>query len=489
MGRDRPPDIYSVPGAIEAIDLYAEGTACHAVPIAFIPILLSALDELTAEHIWQGTDQARALVLAQVRDFIALFGTEYTECSPQVLPGKDCTPEIRIVSPACEAWGEIGASEMSLCGYNPKAFKIEENTLFVRDFCGEWVAIGNVVMNSDDPVIELPPEIDNEQTPFFPCGMATALGDIVELVASEIWDRAVTDVPLLLVRNVQNAVGLDLNNYRVGKAAMQALIMRGSVVVGAGIIDLEKSDVVPSTLSEQIACEMLPFMSTSDALDGDRILDEVEAVITRMYPYLGGGNNVFIRNYYAEVLRAIGGGNMVSAAEGGKLIDAGNCLCPGDEGNPTEPGEGGWYLSEPYETSFTSDGNVSGWAMLRTVITQPIYGVVFNYTPSGDVARIHRANDCNNPSGSFDNCLVTSNTENLSVTGGIWYAQAGPDAIADLETSTGLDLTNVNYSGDWSDVVATPAATAGQLVKWVLIANGGSAPASVQCTVRFVLHT
>jgi len=57
----------------------------------------------------------------------------------------------------------FGVDEMTLCGYNPKAFKIEDGTLFVRDFCGDWVSIGGVGYGSsafepDAPPIDPIPE-------------------------------------------------------------------------------------------------------------------------------------------------------------------------------------------------------------------------------------------------------------------------------------------------------------------------------------------
>lgn len=70
---------------------------------------------------------------------------------------------------------------MSLCGYNPKAFKIESGTLYVRDFCGEWVAIGATNAQPDYPSPDdiFPDPVPDGLVDSTPCAMALKLATFV----------------------------------------------------------------------------------------------------------------------------------------------------------------------------------------------------------------------------------------------------------------------------------------------------------------------
>lgn len=168
---------------------------------------------------------------------------------------------------------------MSLCGYNPNAFKIENGTLYVRDFCGEWVSIGPISGPSPEPGYTPPPDIDTEVTGIYPCGMAVAVADKLVELASYIWDEADSDWPILIVRNAQNAVGLDLNNLQTQNAANQALLMKGVITASYGAINLDKTTVIPTTFADYLACQLLPLMGSDGTVDADDLYDAVKTIL------------------------------------------------------------------------------------------------------------------------------------------------------------------------------------------------------------------
>jgi len=86
----------------------------------------------------------------------------------------------------------FGVDEMTLCGYNPKAFKIENGTLFVRDFCGDWVSIGSVGYGSsafepDAPPIDPMPEGLGSATA---CTKATQVATILYNIVQAAFNSA-----------------------------------------------------------------------------------------------------------------------------------------------------------------------------------------------------------------------------------------------------------------------------------------------------------
>jgi len=242
--------------------------------------------------------------------------------------------------PACAGYFDFEELLMSLCGYNPKAFRWnEDGELEIRDFCGEWVSIGPPPGQGggDDTIYDPPPDVDPDEQDIYPCGMATAAADMMEDLGGFIWDTADNTLPVFMPVLAQNYIGLDLNNAWTIDAANQALIMKGAVIFSGGALDLERSDVIDSTWSEDLACALFPFMSETGEVDKDDLFNAAKTWILSKYRFSDSGNNIFIQNYWNYVLSAVGKGNLADVARSGMFTNVGDCSCPGGgTGSPSK---------------------------------------------------------------------------------------------------------------------------------------------------------
>lgn len=163
---------------------------------------------------------------------------------------------------------ETGINEdtaMSLCGYNPNAFKIEDGVLWVRDFCGEWVAIGALASPNEDP----PPNIwdDVDPTPdFYACGKVEYIIDQFILLSNAAWDNWTN--PFTIEGAMRNAVTSAVNLERAHCYEWMALLATVSLVA-------QKSDFNDATAVQNAKCVALGTVAaTGVGTDG-----EVDAVV------------------------------------------------------------------------------------------------------------------------------------------------------------------------------------------------------------------
>jgi hypothetical protein len=105
----------------------------------------------------------------------------YTSCDGSDIPVVDTRTQF-IYGSAFEEEENL----MSLCGYNPKAFKVEDGVLYVRDFCGDWVAIGAVTggpaIPPDIVIPDLPEETWEDATS---CSIASKLAVFVANIVTQ----------------------------------------------------------------------------------------------------------------------------------------------------------------------------------------------------------------------------------------------------------------------------------------------------------------
>jgi len=109
------------------------------------------------------------------------------------LPLTDCTGEtVLIRTETIERFTPIGVESESdsmgwLCGVNPNAFKIENGALWVKDFCGEWVQIGELLGPGSVPVTTIPN--DDPTIPYSACGKAYSFISNVALLLQAMIDN------------------------------------------------------------------------------------------------------------------------------------------------------------------------------------------------------------------------------------------------------------------------------------------------------------
>lgn len=258
--------------------------------------------------------------------------------------------------------------------------KIENGQLYARNDCCEWVAIGALSGPIDETVYAPPDDIDESQG-IYPCGMAVAVADVLVDLAGYIWDNADNTFPPLMVHSAQSHVHLDLNNMETINATNQALIMKGAVVITATVVDLDRDDVIPPNIDEELACFLLPYMNSDGTVDADNLYAALKSWAITRFPIFGSGNNVFISNYWLYIRGALGKGNLADVAASGQFTDSGDCDCPADLSELLGPTDAGWYLQPLPDIEFTAPGHFDDpdgvVKSINPTLDHDFYGLVF----------------------------------------------------------------------------------------------------------------
>ena len=165
-----------------------EGFRCVKVWIpdsdGYESALHSLLTYLNNWFAWQRDEEKRGKEAAQhwrtayrltIEDFLS--GNNCDNCEDGE-DGEECEE-----CASCQQYAisdQLAEAAMSLCGYNPKAFKIEEGFFWVKDFCGEWVSIGEITLKANDSPQQNPLSgTDEEPDEWSTCGKAAVLIDVL----------------------------------------------------------------------------------------------------------------------------------------------------------------------------------------------------------------------------------------------------------------------------------------------------------------------
>lgn len=395
----------------------------------------------------------------------------YTNCGEC----EDCTPE----QPDTDGIQCFLASALddtsedcmgSLCGYNPKAFKIEGGKLWVRDFCGEWVAIGGVGTTSiatddtDDPY--LPPEIDGGG--YSACGKATAVMEMVHGVITSILDE------------VGNFIWewwghVKADNPGVGMDAKWIIIACEGAVNQAAADDAAGEAYDPDALDEStwqsVKCALArDFTDTlPEPLSGNEIRSKLQSYFASEW-----GVDILTNAIFVDALRGINAESFEDAVILGASYDTSDCDCPSDILGETTPGVDGWYLSAAFDDiDYAVPDDAWAYFNIHEVLKHDIYGVVWevDYVSGGHKATLKPSNNIGDLTVSYDVMLNGSNSANLAL--GTMYAAMGPLAYADVFPSGG-PTRNVDGVG-WSDVIASPVALKNQIALYIVAGQALSA--------------
>lgn len=410
------------------------------------------------------------------------------------LPFRDCSGEsITLVKEFLYQVIQAQESEddtMACCA-NPKAFRKNNGWFEVLDCCGDWVQVFQLTTQTDEGVYVPPPDVDPSQD-IYPCGMATALADTIEALAGFIWDNADNTFPAFMPSKAQSFIGLDLNNLQVINAANQALIMKGSVLISYGIVDLERSDVIESDWSEEVACMFLPFMGADGTADPDELYNAFTSWFRQKYPISASGNNIFIQNYYTHIAAAIGKGNMRDIAESGQFVEA-TCICEGQIEGDSGSSASGWYLGAPHAVTMPAPLPPTypdyGFTWFKEAIPHDIYGVVVVMaTQTGTMDHWKRTNaPAPAEMGVHDVYMSGTNSD--------FFPLAVPAAYAFISVAQMTELNAigelVGYArvdplpGNGSEVVLSPVATIQQIALMACTVYD-TVPGTVQMTLRWL---
>jgi hypothetical protein len=299
---------------------------------AWIAILIGLLSTAARGRFW---DERSGSIIDVQEIGKAIFDANFplVACGEQH-PGNGNEADDHLAEDQLETIGRCYSMD---CSIPYGTLRWSESGVLQYRYCGEWYNVSGTPAGepTDDGTFNWPPDTDYDETETFPCGMATAVVDVLFDLGEYIWDNADNSIPFLLINAAQNHVHLDLNNTYTLAAVNQALIMKGAVIISGTIVDLEKSDVIGDDFSQFMKCRLLPYMGESSAVERDDLYSAVSSAINAYYPWSESGNNVFITAYWDYIRRAIGSGNLVDIAKSGSLVD-GDCDCPS---GPTQAGQ------------------------------------------------------------------------------------------------------------------------------------------------------
>lgn len=355
-------------------------------------------------------------------------------------------------------------------------------------YCGEWYAVDGAPANtpSSEGAYSLPTDTDYDNQTISTCGMAAAVASLVVDLAGYIWDESDNTLPIFMIKQAQDHVGLDLNNTWLLDAVNQALIMKGAVVISGTVIDLERSDVIPSWLQDELKCFLYPMMSTSGAMSGSTVFDALVSYFQNRFSAASSGNNIFILNYYDYVLRAIGTGNLNDVCNAGLFDTTQNCDC-GSSTGPTAPTSNGWYLSAPYSKLVTSVGDWTTHNYHNIQVPHDAFGIVYyiEYTNVGKTVKRMSVGAGSPPAYDLDCWGDTSELLN-SYGQGYLFAQGAQIVVNEvLAGQTFTRFTDATAYGTPSNP-ASPVVVAGDVVLHHMVHVDTVAGDTLKMYVRFI---
>jgi hypothetical protein len=192
----------------------------------------------------------------------------FVSCDGSELPPTDPDDIQKVIS-----WfGGDGCDEseenMGACGYNPNAFKIEGGKFYVRDFCGEWVEIGEMASPAEDPPEDIYDDMD-PQPDFYACGKISFMIDQFVLLSDAAWESYSS--PTTMEAYMRGAVteAVNLERFRIYQWFAQLVVLEAAM--GPGYFNNEN-------MVETAKCLAMGAVEAN----GQGTDAEVEAVVTAL---------------------------------------------------------------------------------------------------------------------------------------------------------------------------------------------------------------
>lgn len=404
------------------------------------------------------------------------------------VPLRDCAGEPIVEAPGV-SFGGLGAifeeyDEMP-CLDLSSMLKMENGVLYALDNCCNWVAVGSVALATQD-IGDTPLDPSGGETPptYYACGKAKAVMDTIYAVAQACWNQ-IDEIPLHWASNVQNAVGIDLENKWIYSAVGAAILLASEP------LDLSWQEVGDEFERQQKLCQLVAlFSADADSNLDDATYQQVKAI--------AGSGNLLYRGFYHYVVSALGQGDIQNVAKLGATDALADCDCP-DPGYLLQfgPDANGWYMSTPFtggmqSNTVTEAGDLA--VCFMNTLAEDAYGVAFKMTWSGATAVIKRMGATFSPDCAGADKFVWGDTSDHIETQPktIWLCCAGNAIIRDLMVAlfTGYPAFGLSDSSGFPTAIETPGdCAAGQTLAGVIYtaASGG---ASMEITeVRWLHNT
>jgi hypothetical protein len=346
----------------------------------FVGILLGLLSQMTRGRFW---DEATGSILGiqDIAQSVFSANFPFVDCAGNGVdpPG----PEIiyRTMT-AIESECDMG----SLCGYNPKAFKIENGLLYVRDFCGEWVAIGALQAPGDLP----PDSIWDDDPPgggeFSACGKVDAWATAFENLCAAMWEYY--DEEGIYEQKLREAVP----NATLGRTAIYLSLPQMYIL--SDLIGLSNEINTPDFWQEVRCRAVRGVLATGTTTEAEMeyMSNSVRSLVFDMWESLTAE---LVWGFCRRMGDIIGINDQYNIANLGAINHNADCTCPGVTipQQATDPDAQGWYLGENWADQFTkmteTDNTWDQWVATK-IAPHDVYGhfLKMTGTPGSVVVRM-----------------------------------------------------------------------------------------------------
>lgn len=365
----------------------------------------------------------------------------------------------------------IGAI-MSLCGYNPDAFKIEDGILYVRNFCGEWEAIGALGGGTalpDTPPLDPPPFAESSA-----CAKALQLAAVTKaIVEAGFASVGIGDFIFgwyAFANYVKASVGLNL-----GDTELYNLFY---FVYALDIAGLE-SETEDDDIRQAIACAMVDYFDDDvTGITSSQYADAKQAATFALKNWIGdsaySGFGKTMRNAWERALASIGAMDASKITSNLVITGLEDCTCP--DNAETIPTSSGWYLSTYAQVVATYDVDYNLKLSHKRIPEHDVYGIVFWPSWTGTPGNIKRMAAEAGEIGSFDVSGFADTSDHIEYEAQQTAWACGDDDAWDEVLGAG----NYEYltTGDiYNDVavIGSPEVTAGQILAHAWWSDGDQA--------------
>lgn len=189
---------------------------------------------------------------------------------------------------------------------------------------------------------------------------------------------------------------------------------------------------------------------------------------------------------WEQLMQTVGEGDLKELMQFGAADNTQDCSCPLEAGEPTEPTENGWYLSQEYEVTATATGVYNTKACLRQQCLEDVFGVVFRAEwTAADPWNLKRMGSASAECDTADQTAWGDTSDHLEYDPQGTYYGCGDTTVLDEVVGSGLyEQKTSNYGTPTNP--ASPTWAAGTVISHGFYGDDMSAGEQYTIRLRFI---
>lgn len=337
---------------------------------------------------------------------------------------------------------------MGLCGYNPKAFKVEDGILYVRDFCGDWVAVGAMTPASEETPASNPLDDPEDPPSWFACGKVSGLIDaMAALVQAALDNYAVPG-------SFEPACRAAVPNATLGRAAIYLLL---TDMIAARKVYSE-SDIYNADTIQKMKCKAVVGVSASGEVTTDEYTFTLNSVKSAIYEDApDSAAALVVWTLWEQAYQTIGFNDCILLMELGSATSGLDCSCPDDPDLVSRVRFTGDFIRSGHTGIVFPDdplplGSNGRKINMQWQVTGGDWRTCLEYKPQivgvedGDFIKMRTWGQWAQSGGSIDPIVPTDDWEDSFAdmrNPALWYGlrAAGQDAARTIIGTSALDFT------------------------------------------------